>query len=95
MTGENKVVLKIFALYRNIDLGNLDLTIKMCHDALNRQDVMQLINMKIPAYKLATKENVLNYILNEVESLTPKVQEKRSLQKALKRLKRAINKQFK
>lgn len=60
MTGENETILKIFAFNKKIDFNNLKITILHCKETLDN-DIHQLTNMGIPAYELATKENMQLY----------------------------------
>ena len=98
MTGNNKYVLSVYSkwvLNQSLSESRLDTILMQCRETLHNRDIMQFSNIGVPvAYlKLKTKQEVLDYILNEVRETIPVLQERRKTQKAFNRLGRAITKQ--
>lgn len=94
MTGENNTILKIFALTRQVELSNLSLAVRLCNDELTKHDVMQLLNLGIPANRLQSKNEVLRYIHDEVADAIPVIQDRRKTHKAFRQFKRALKREI-
>lgn len=98
MTGSNKYVLSVYSkwvLNQSLSESRLDVILMQCQDKLKMQDIHQLVNIGVfSGYsRISTKQDVLDYILNEVRDIIPGLQERRQMQKAFNRLGRAITKQ--
>ncbi len=93
MTGNNKYVLSVYSkwiLYKDLKESRLHFILLKCQENLTIQDIRQLDNIGIPVscLKLTTKQEVLDYILNEVKEFVPYIQPKgiRRIPKAVQRI---------
>lgn len=96
MTGQNEYVLSVFAKLMRINKENLTLVLIQCSEVLNKYDIRHLTNIGIPILylNLKTKQQVLDYILNEVKECISTIQNHdfRKSQKEFRRLGRSVDK---